>query len=40
MATEWGDRAKDDAAIDVKIDDMARWLDGVLAELAQAPRLG
>jgi putative hydrolase of the HAD superfamily len=40
MATEWGDRAKDDTTIDVQIDDMAGWLDAVLGELAQARRLG
>ena len=40
MATDWGDRAKDDSAIDVQIDDMANWLDSVLAELADAQRLG
>ncbi len=40
MATDWGDRAKDDSAIDVQIDDMADWLDSVLAELADAQRLG
>ncbi|MBB3860213.1 putative hydrolase of the HAD superfamily [Novosphingobium hassiacum] len=27
LATEWGDRAKDDAAIDLVIDDIAQWLD-------------
>lgn len=37
MATEWGDRAKDDSAIDAMIDDLPGWLDAVLAELA-APR--
>ena len=40
MATEWGDRAKDDSAIDVMIDDMAYWLDAVAGELAQGPQLG
>lgn len=40
MATEWGDRAKDDAAIDAMIDDLPRWLDGVLAELAATRPLG
>ncbi|WP_353226958.1 pyrimidine 5'-nucleotidase [Novosphingobium sp.] len=40
MATEWGDRAKDDTAIDVQIDDMPTWLDAVAGELAQARRLG
>ncbi|WP_295631110.1 pyrimidine 5'-nucleotidase [Novosphingobium sp.] len=32
LGTDWGDRAKDDAAIDVVIDDLARWL-GTLVEL-------
>lgn len=27
LATEWGDRAKDDAAIDLVVDDIAQWLD-------------
>jgi putative hydrolase of the HAD superfamily len=40
MATEWGDRAKDDTTIDVMIDDMAGWLDTVLANLAPGARLG
>ena len=40
MATDWGHRAKDDSAIDVMITDMAQWLDGVLAELAQVRPLG
>ncbi|KUR80660.1 pyrimidine 5'-nucleotidase [Novosphingobium sp. FSW06-99] len=40
VGSEWGHRAKDDSAIDVRITDMADWLDNVLAELAQAPRLG
>jgi putative hydrolase of the HAD superfamily len=40
MATDWGHRAKDDSAIDAMITDMAQWLDGVLAELAQARPLG
>ena len=40
MATEWGDRAKDDTAIDVMIDDMAGWLDAVLADLAPGAPLG
>jgi putative hydrolase of the HAD superfamily len=35
MQTEWGEAAKDDSTIDVKIDDLAVWLDGVLGELAQ-----
>ena len=26
LGTDWGDRAKDDAAIDVVIDDLAQWL--------------
>jgi putative hydrolase of the HAD superfamily len=33
-ASEWGDRAKDDAAIDLVIDDLPRWLELVCAELA------
>ena len=33
MASEWGDRAKDDAAIDLRITDMAQWLDSVIAAL-------
>lgn len=33
MASEWGDRAKDDAAIDLRITDMAQWLDSVAAAL-------
>ena len=36
LATEWGDRAKDDAAIDLVIDDIDRWL----ASLADHPLLG
>ena len=32
LATEWGDKAKDDAAIDLVIDDLAHWLD-TLAEV-------
>lgn len=31
-ATEWGDRAKDDAAIDETIDDLAGWLDALAAD--------
>lgn len=27
LATEWGDRAKDDAAIDLVVGDIAQWLD-------------
>lgn len=33
-ASEWGDRAKDDAAIDLVIDDLPQWLELVCAELA------
>lgn len=33
LATEWGDRAKDDAAIDLIIDDIDQWL-GTLADQA------
>ena len=40
MATEWGDRARDDSTIDVMIDDMVHWLDGVLGELAPNAQLG
>ena len=40
MATEWGDRARDDSTIDVMIDDLAHWLDGVLRELAPNAPLG
>lgn len=36
LATEWGDRAKDDAAIDLTIDDIDQWL----ASLAEHPLLG
>lgn len=32
LATEWGDRAKDDAAIDLVIDDLAVWLDALAHE--------
>ncbi|KPF91003.1 HAD family hydrolase [Novosphingobium sp. AAP83] len=35
-ATEWGDRAKDDAAIDLTIEDIDNWL----ASLADHPLLG
>lgn len=28
-ASEWGDRAKDDAAIDLVIDDLPQWLDSL-----------
>jgi len=35
-ATEWGDRAKDDAAIDLTIDDIDHWL----GSLAVHPLLG
>jgi putative hydrolase of the HAD superfamily len=38
-ASEWGDRAKDDAAIDLVIDDLPQWLELVCAELAGAPAL-
>ncbi len=40
MATEWGDRARDDRMIDVQIDDMAGWLDSVLHDLAPTRRPG
>jgi len=39
-ASEWGDRAKDDAAIDLVIDDLPQWLELVCAELAGSPSLG
>ncbi|BEV00280.1 pyrimidine 5'-nucleotidase [Novosphingobium olei] len=39
-ATEWGGQAKDDAAIDLVIDDLVQWLDAVLAELAVTRPLG
>lgn len=39
-ASEWGDRAKDDAAIDLVIDDLPRWLELVCAELAGDAALG
>jgi putative hydrolase of the HAD superfamily len=34
MATDWGDRAKDDSAIDVMITDLAQWLNQVRGQLA------
>ena len=34
-ATEWGDRAKDDAAIDLVIDDLPGWLDSLAPQLAE-----
>lgn len=40
LATDWGDRAKDDAAIDVVADDIEKWLDHTLASLADPPSLG
>jgi putative hydrolase of the HAD superfamily len=40
VASEWGHRAKDDAAIDLRIEDITVWLDAVLAELAPQARLG
>jgi putative hydrolase of the HAD superfamily len=36
LGTDWGDRAKDDAAIDVVIDDLAQWL----AKLVETAPLG
>jgi putative hydrolase of the HAD superfamily len=39
-ASEWGDRAKDDAAIDLVIDDLAGWLDALAPELAGSAALG
>jgi putative hydrolase of the HAD superfamily len=32
LATEWGDQAKDDAAIDLVIDDIVTWLDSLAQE--------
>ncbi|WP_338465927.1 pyrimidine 5'-nucleotidase [Novosphingobium sp. ZN18A2] len=32
LATDWGDRAKDDAAIDLVIGDLAEWLAALAAE--------
>lgn len=40
LGTDWGDRAKDDAAIDLVIDDIGEWLDACLAELAVSGPLG
>ncbi|WP_225007214.1 pyrimidine 5'-nucleotidase [Novosphingobium percolationis] len=40
LGTDWGDRAKDDAAIDLVIDDIGQWLDACLAELAVTGRVG
>ncbi|MCY1671814.1 pyrimidine 5'-nucleotidase [Novosphingobium sp. SL115] len=40
LATDWGDRAKDDAAIDVVADDVQQWLTHTLASLADRPMLG
>ncbi|MFY7835108.1 MAG: pyrimidine 5'-nucleotidase [Novosphingobium sp.] len=40
LATDWGDRAKDDAAIDVIADDISKWLDHTLASLADPISLG
>ncbi|NLR69900.1 pyrimidine 5'-nucleotidase [Novosphingobium sp. ERN07] len=40
LATDWGDRAKDDAAIDVIADDIGKWLDHTLASLADPASLG
>ncbi|MDP3551442.1 MAG: pyrimidine 5'-nucleotidase [Novosphingobium sp.] len=39
LATDWGDRAKDDAAIDVVADDIEKWLDHTLASLADPASL-
>ena len=39
-ASEWGDRAKDDAAIDLVIDDLPLWLDTLAPELAGSAALG
>ncbi|MDE2563423.1 MAG: pyrimidine 5'-nucleotidase [Sphingomonadales bacterium] len=32
LATDWGDRAKDDAAIDLVVGDIAQWLAALAAE--------
>ncbi len=40
LATDWGDRAKDDAAIDMITDDIVQWLDQTLASLADRTTLG
>lgn len=40
LATDWGDRAKDDAAIDVVADDVVAWLDHTIAALADPASLG
>lgn len=40
LATDWGDKAKDDAAIDLVVDDVAQWLDHTLASLADPASLG
>ena len=40
LGTDWGDRAKDDAAIDLVIDDIGQWLDACVAELAVSGPLG
>lgn len=39
LATDWGDRAKDDAAIDQVADDVEQWLAHTLATLADRPVL-
>lgn len=39
-ASEWGDRAKDAAAIDLVIDDLPQWLDLLAGELAGSAALG
>jgi putative hydrolase of the HAD superfamily len=39
-ASDWGDRAKDDAAIDLVIDDLPQWLDALAPELAGSAALG
>jgi putative hydrolase of the HAD superfamily len=40
LATDWGDRAKDDAAIDLVAGDIVQWLDHTLASLADQGTLG
>lgn len=39
LGTDWGDRAKDDGAIDVIADDIVAWLDHTIASLAEAASL-
>ena len=39
LATEWGDRAADHAAIDVATDDIVAWLDHTLERLGTSPAI-